>query len=844
MAKVFKLSINTFFSKCTNQQLPEDSDKALRIIPPYIEKAIKSMYRVKQLAFLQDLLQCKGLAAPIPGEMIQEAYQKHRKTLSSVGESPKEFLEDFKEVLEIFGKELEKENMDRTVCPKRSGYYGWKRSEGGLFKALKPHLRTRGFRKQETERKDPIILHMEGEPGIGKSFIIKEVSKLIGQAFGYGNSNLETFSYNRTVTSEHWDGYNNQLIASIDDFGCHVNRQADDYATLIQIGSDQEFVLPMADLKEKGRKFNSNFVFLSTNGLTNRPSYNLHTLAYGPALLRRVTNTFRLVQEKPRYYKCSRYSYEMNENRFDFQLKEEKKGNYKDIAKWIKDFLLLEFDRRFGAEIFQPVEDAPFGVPGYGYYFPTHPPDRLPKCEAHAIPEPLKVRMITKNEPHTWILKPVQMALWKTLQKYKVFSLTGGPEIDLRRLFWRGREWLVSGDYESATDNMHSDIMETAVDVLSRYLPEKYREWFRWEGGKHEIFYPKPSGLDPVIQSRGQLMGSLLSFPILCLANFTTYARSLKLSQQNLSLKEILEDSEINCYINGDDILFTCNGKKDPLYQLWKKNAHSIGLKLSVGKCYVSKEFGLINSQMILSYRGKQCKSKPWTHLKSIVDAYHFRVHNAVAIENRSLVQILQGKVKTYCRIHQHQLDFSLALQILPYTMVVSLNKASLEKDPRSLKIPKEYGGIGLRDEKYEPKLIDKEIYAFNIFRHDPTKVVLKLDDDNLVIRVPQKMETRLYCDSVSIPRVRPYNLIPDEPEVQDLEDYSFPWRDFRLFRKWYKTIPKLSKSIHQLELYDSPPLDQWKSKLLLVDRQAYRTLTHYAHTLFDWSDNIYGNER
>ena len=96
-----------------------------------------------------------------------------------------------------------------------------------------------------------------------------------------------------------------------------------------------------------------------------------------------------------------------------------REGTLSDLSDYLLNFCVDKYTDRTGS-YFQVINPATQGNKflsslGYGYEFNKCVPDRLPICRAHAIAEPLKVRMITKNEVDTYILKPVQMSLWKTL---------------------------------------------------------------------------------------------------------------------------------------------------------------------------------------------------------------------------------------------------------------------------------------------------------------------------------------------------------------------------------------------------------------------------------------------
>jgi hypothetical protein len=94
--------------------------------------------------------------------------------------------------------------------------------------------------------------------------------------------------------------------------------------------------------------------------------------------------------------------------------------------------------------------------------------------------------------------------------------------------------------------------------------------------------------LDPVKQTTGQLMGSTLSFPILCAVNLVCYWKTLE-----TFLGRKVAARQLPVIVNGDDILFRCN---EEFYKLWLVNIREVGFELSIGKNYVSKSFLTVNS--------------------------------------------------------------------------------------------------------------------------------------------------------------------------------------------------------------------------------------------------------
>jgi hypothetical protein len=85
-------------------------------------------------------------------------------------------------------------------------------------------------------------------------------------------------------------------------------------------------------------------------------------------------------------------------------------------------------------------------------------------------------------------------------------------------------------------------------------------------------------------------MGSPVSFPILCIVNAAVTRYSLERSFDKTIL---LTDGAF--LVNGDDVIFTI---PSGCYQNWVKDVTSAGLSPSVGKNFVSRRYGVINSQV------------------------------------------------------------------------------------------------------------------------------------------------------------------------------------------------------------------------------------------------------
>jgi hypothetical protein len=275
-----------------------------------------------------------------------------------------------------------------------------------------------------------------------------------------------------------------------------------------------------------------------------------------------------------------------------------------------------------------------------------------PRTIVIGLPEPLKVRCITAGPPLTYtVLKPIQQWLWRTLKTQSVFQLIGTPvssELVMKQLGrLEGDEFFVSGDYKASTDNLHSWVSECLLDELiivwkQTIESQASKDQFSFEIDHfatlmrraltgHLILNPMlnvqyrkdPTELrdsDFLPQKEGQLMGSIISFPFLCLANAALCRYSMEITD-NANYRVI--DREIEGYtlarllINGDDCVFP--GKRI-LFANWKLIAGFGGLESSVGKTFLSKKFLTINSVQY-SY---SVKSSNWEDMCGMIQDYTY----------------------------------------------------------------------------------------------------------------------------------------------------------------------------------------------------------------------------
>lgn len=257
-----------------------------------------------------------------------------------------------------------------------------------------------------------------------------------------------------------------------------------------------------------------------------------------------------------------------------------------------------------------------------------------------AVLEPLKVRLITKGSAYPqWISRFFQKGLWDYLQKYPQFALTGRPmdasdlagillrerKLDKRHRhlygipMFRDPKW-VSGDFSSATDNQSisatkilleaflgicsysHDLEEILRSVIYEQKIHYPKQWVQdnnwchgcWKDSCPFCTYEGQRLLDKGVldQTNGQLMGSVLSFPLLCLTNLIAYWSAL---EERIGMR--VRPQDLPVLVNGDDILFRAD---EDLLDIWEMNIEQCGFKLSLGKNYVHDSVLMVNSEMYI----------------------------------------------------------------------------------------------------------------------------------------------------------------------------------------------------------------------------------------------------
>lgn len=183
-------------------------------------------------------------------------------------------------------------------------------------------------------------------------------------------------------------------------------------------------------------------------------------------------------------------------------------------------------------------------------------------------------------------LRPLHKAMYSHLSRFDWLLRGDAKAARFKDFSPVEGEVFVSGDYESATDNLNADLQKAILSELlerSSTVPQGICE--------HALsIYSSRLAIDGTnelfVQQRGQLMGQLTSFPLLCLVNYITFRYSIR--------------RPVPVKINGDDIVFRATPDE---CSRWERNVAKGGLTLSLGKTLKHSRAFTLNSTPFWSHR-------------------------------------------------------------------------------------------------------------------------------------------------------------------------------------------------------------------------------------------------
>jgi len=175
-------------------------------------------------------------------------------------------------------------------------------------------------------------------------------------------------------------------------------------------------------------------------------------------------------------------------------------------------------------------------------------------------------------------LRPLHKAIYSHLSRYD-WLLRGDAKASRFKDFSPVEgEVFVSGDYESATDNLNSSLQLAIMSELLKRSGTIPTGIIEHALSSYESLLAHEEG-QVFVQRRGQLMGQLTSFPLLCLINYITFRYSIR--------------RPVPVRINGDDIVFRATPSE---HAIWECNVAKGGLTLSKGKTFVHSRAFTLNS--------------------------------------------------------------------------------------------------------------------------------------------------------------------------------------------------------------------------------------------------------
>jgi len=373
-----------------------------------------------------------------------------------------------------------------------------------------------------------------------------------------------------------------------------------------------------------------------------------------------------------------------------------------------------------------------------------------PVTKTVGLTEPLKVRVITCGPPILYtVMKPFQKYLWKTLKSMKVFRLIG-ETITAENIFEslgflpEGFEF-VSGDYKASTDNLHSWVSEilseeimgclsaNSLDVNPEFMAQASILMKRsltqhiLENPICGLEYDDSYGIDrdtfekykvvaALLQKEGQLMGSITSFPFLCIANAALCRYAMEISENR---KWSLRNVPLLC--NGDDCILKvrkCIGRL-----AWEMVTKFGGLESSVGKTYFSDKFAVMNS-VHFNYKPASWTEEatnPFREVKYVnLGLVYGQKKSGVRGKPVEALGALHHKLFETCPSHCWKRANRRFLKV---------NRKILSEFQLPWYLPKWCGGIGLKRPNEHDSSYDR-IIVFSIMKTLKEKGTFSLDHD------------------------------------------------------------------------------------------------------------------
>jgi hypothetical protein len=210
-----------------------------------------------------------------------------------------------------------------------------------------------------------------------------------------------------------------------------------------------------------------------------------------------------------------------------------------------------------------------------------------------------KPRPLVKNHPSYLYLRPLHQYLYDRLSKNSWLLRGEFTRASLLRAGFSPRKTYLSADFSAATDGLPIEVAEAIIDELAFLSPQSLSGIL---SAARASLRPAISGLSTsvVIPTTGQLMGNLLSFPLLCMQN---YIAACWVDERVGEVTPKL--------INGDDLAVEASEVWCREYRL---SAPGLGLTLNEKKTGYSSSFVTMNS----TYLNLNFKIIPFVKCRSL----------------------------------------------------------------------------------------------------------------------------------------------------------------------------------------------------------------------------------
>lgn len=221
-----------------------------------------------------------------------------------------------------------------------------------------------------------------------------------------------------------------------------------------------------------------------------------------------------------------------------------------------------------------------------------------------------KIRPLSIMHSSYELLRPLHKTLYNYISRFP-WLLRGAPSPEKFSGVLGGSGHFVSVDFENATDNLSINVAERILGVAlsrARSVPVEVKE-FAMRSLRPNLRYPgeepgEAASYEWAKLSMGQMMGQLLSFPLLCCQTFFFYLYAM--DETRLTGKQLRKYNRAK--VNGDDLLFRA---EDPskFFEAAKSTPSVINMK----KTQVSLRYFNINSTL---FDGSSGEARPVPFLR------------------------------------------------------------------------------------------------------------------------------------------------------------------------------------------------------------------------------------